>query len=143
MTPVEISPMPFLSILGSIPNALDRPVNAFFDPTANEYAPVAGITELRQAVADLYNHRYRKDKESKYTWKNVCITPGGRASLTRVAAAIGNVYVGFFLPEYTAYEEMLAVRCLGVLQPASFLKFFVVCVFCVFFFFFFFFFFFC
>jgi aspartate/methionine/tyrosine aminotransferase len=70
---------------------------------------VAGIVELRQAVADLYNARYRKDKASKYTWKNVCITPGGRASLTRVAAAIGNVYVGFFLPEYTAYEEMLAI----------------------------------
>lgn len=70
---------------------------------------MAGITELRQAVANLYNARYRVGKASQYTWKNVCITPGGRASLTRVAAAIGSVYVGFFLPEYTAYEEMLAI----------------------------------
>jgi aspartate/methionine/tyrosine aminotransferase len=59
---------------------------------------------LRQKVADLYNHRYRQDKTSKYTYENVCITPGGRAALTRLAAAIGDVYVGFFLPDYTVRD---------------------------------------
>jgi hypothetical protein len=47
---------------------------------------------LRKAVADLYNDTYRKNKESKYTFENVCIVPGGRAGLSRVAAVIGDVY---------------------------------------------------
>ena len=46
----------------------------------------------------MYNELYRKGKESKYTAKNVCICPGGRAALSRLAASMGNVNVGFFLP---------------------------------------------
>jgi aspartate/methionine/tyrosine aminotransferase len=60
-------------------------------------------------VANLYNEIYRKDKSSQYTFENVCIVPGGRAGLTRVAAVIGDVNVGYFLPEYTAYEQMLSI----------------------------------
>ena len=48
--------------------------------------------ELRQAVANLYNDTYRKGKASKYTFENVCIVPGGRSGLSRVAAVIGDVY---------------------------------------------------
>ena len=40
--------------------------------------------ELRTAVADLYNALHREGKESKYTWENVCIVPGGRAGLNRL-----------------------------------------------------------
>jgi anti-sigma regulatory factor (Ser/Thr protein kinase) len=47
---------------------------------------------LREAVANLYNHTYRQNKTSKYTYENVCIVPGGRAGLTRVAAVVGDVY---------------------------------------------------
>ena len=47
---------------------------------------------LRTAVADLYNHTYRQGKASQYTAENVCIVPGGRAGLSRVAAVIGDVY---------------------------------------------------
>jgi hypothetical protein len=47
---------------------------------------------LREAVAHLYNDTYRKGKESQYTFENVCIVPGGRAGLSRVAAVIGDVY---------------------------------------------------
>jgi hypothetical protein len=47
---------------------------------------------LREAVANLYNDTYRKGKESQYTYENVCIVPGGRAGLSRVAAVIGDVY---------------------------------------------------
>jgi aspartate/methionine/tyrosine aminotransferase len=39
----------------------------------------------------------------------VCIVPGGRAGLTRVASVIGDIVVGHFLPEYTAYEQMLGI----------------------------------
>lgn len=52
---------------------------------------------LREAVANLYNVQYRQGKESKYTYENVCIVPGGRAGLSRVAAVISNVYcVSYF-----------------------------------------------
>lgn len=47
---------------------------------------------LREAVANLYNDNYRKGKASQYTFENVCIVPGGRAGLSRVAAVIGDVY---------------------------------------------------
>jgi hypothetical protein len=48
--------------------------------------------ELREAVANLYNVTYRKGKVSQYTYENVCIVPGGRAGLSRIAAVIGDVY---------------------------------------------------
>lgn len=74
-----------------------------------EYAPVAGLMELREAVADLYNRAYRRGMPSKYTVDNVAISGGGRAALTRVAAALGQINLGHFLPDYTAYEELLDV----------------------------------
>ena len=43
-------------------------------------------------MANLYNHTYRQGKASQYTYENVCIVPGGRAGLSRVAAVIGDVY---------------------------------------------------
>lgn len=73
----------------------------------HEYAPVPGTWELRQAVADLYNQRYRKGMKSQYTAENVAIGAGGRLSLSRLAAALGRMHVGHFLPDYTAYEELL------------------------------------
>jgi aspartate/methionine/tyrosine aminotransferase len=88
---------------------MDKPTSIPISQDCYEYAPTSGVKELRLAVADLYNEIYRKDKESKYTYENVCIVPGGRAGLTRVAAVIGDVNVGYFLPEYTAYEQMLSV----------------------------------
>jgi N-succinyldiaminopimelate aminotransferase len=39
----------------------------------------------------------------------VCICGGGRASLTRAVAALGEVNLGHFLPDYTAYEELLDI----------------------------------
>ncbi len=68
-----------------------------------------GIPELRQAVAALYNTLYRQGKTSQYTERNVCICGGGRASLTRAVAALGEINLGHFLPDYTAYEELLDI----------------------------------
>ncbi len=79
------------------------------DPADQEYAPVAGLWDLRTAVADLYNARYRKGMKSLYTAENVSIAGGGRSALTRVAAALGAVNLGHFLPDYTAYEELLDI----------------------------------
>jgi aspartate/methionine/tyrosine aminotransferase len=60
-------------------------------------------------VADFYNTVYRRDKKSKYTRDNVSIASGGRLALTRLASALGNVNMGHFIPDYTAYEELLSV----------------------------------
>ncbi len=74
-----------------------------------EYAPVAGILELREAIASLYNGLYRKGMPSQYSAENVCISGGGRTALTRAAASLGQINLGHFLPDYTAYEELLDI----------------------------------
>ncbi|WVR06296.1 hypothetical protein IAU60_003326 [Kwoniella sp. DSM 27419] len=98
--------------VGYLPGGPERPkvidLSAFGDDV-NEYGPTTGIRELRQAVADMYNAEYRTDKASKYTYENVCITPGGRAGMARLAAVIGDVYCGYQIPEYTTYSEVLSV----------------------------------
>ena len=57
----------------------------------------------------LYNRSFRKGRSSLYTWENVAISSGGRAALTRAAAALGPINVGHFFPDYTAYEELLGI----------------------------------
>ncbi|KAG8929131.1 hypothetical protein FRC02_005968 [Tulasnella sp. 418] len=94
---------------GPLPDAPPRPQSVSFTIDSLEYGPTTGVKELREAVANLYNVLHRKDKESKYTADNVCIVPGGRAGLTRVAAVIGDVYTAYQIPDYTAYSEMLSV----------------------------------
>jgi aspartate/methionine/tyrosine aminotransferase len=88
---------------------MERPKTIEIPQKAYEYASTTGVTDLRKAVARLYNEIYRQGKESKYTYENVSITAGGRSGLTRLAAVIGDINVGYFLPEYTAYEQMLGV----------------------------------
>jgi hypothetical protein len=75
----------------------------------HEYAPVAGLWELREAIAGYYNELFRRGMGSKYTAENVAVSGGGRSALTRVAASLGNINLGHFLPDYTAYEELLGV----------------------------------
>ncbi len=79
------------------------------DAQRSEYAPVSGLWALREAVAKLYNHRYRKGLASQYSAENVAIASGGRVALTRIATALGRVNLGHILPDYTAYEELLEV----------------------------------
>ncbi|KAI8909460.1 aminotransferase [Powellomyces hirtus] len=95
--------------VGHIDGAMDKPLTITMEEKEFEYAPVAGVPELRKAVAELYNARYRSNHASKYTADNVCIVPGGRAGLTRIAAVLGDANVGFFLPDYTAYEQLLTI----------------------------------
>jgi hypothetical protein len=94
---------------GPLPGAPPRVTEIRIAPGDQEYAPVNGIPELRAAVADLYNQLYRKGKESQYTADNVCICGGGRLGLTRTVAALGEINLGHFLPDYTAYEELLDI----------------------------------
>ncbi|HCP44639.1 MAG TPA: pyridoxal phosphate-dependent aminotransferase, partial [Deltaproteobacteria bacterium] len=93
--------------VGPLPGAPDRIEQMALPTESYEYAPVGGLMELRAAVAQLYNDRYRRGMRSQYTAENVAISSGGRAGLTRVAASLGSVHLGHFLPDYTAYEELL------------------------------------
>ena len=94
---------------GPIPGSPPRIESVTIAGAHQQYAPVAGNKDLCQAVADFYNRVYRRDKKSKYTRDNVSIASGGRLALTRLASALGNVNMGHFIPDYTAYEELLSV----------------------------------
>jgi aspartate/methionine/tyrosine aminotransferase len=92
---------------GELPGAPSRVASVAIDPGDQEYAPVAGLWELRETIASHYNRLYRRGLPSQYTAENVSISGGGRAALTRAAASLGPVNLGHFLPDYTAYEELL------------------------------------
>jgi N-succinyldiaminopimelate aminotransferase len=94
---------------GPLEGAPDRLKLAHILEADQEYAPIAGLWELREAIADLYNRTYRRGMPSKYSAENVSVSGGGRAALTRAAAALGQINLGHFLPDYTAYEELLDV----------------------------------
>jgi N-succinyldiaminopimelate aminotransferase len=94
---------------GELPGAPPRVRHVEVALDDQEYAPVPGVWELREAVASLYNTLYRRGMRSQYTAENVCISSGGRAALTRAAASLGHINLGHFLPDYTAYEELLDI----------------------------------
>jgi len=94
---------------GPLPGSPPRVSDVSIHVDDQEYAPVPGLMELREAIAALYNRLYRKGLKSQYTAENVAVSGGGRTALTRAAAALGHVNLGHFLPDYTAYEELLDV----------------------------------
>ncbi|MFL5261147.1 MAG: pyridoxal phosphate-dependent aminotransferase [Anaeromyxobacteraceae bacterium] len=94
---------------GELPGAPPRLHAVQVDVDDQEYAPVAGLWELRDAIAALYNRLYRRGMPSQYSAENVAVSGGGRAALTRAAASLGHVNLGHFLPDYTAYEELLDI----------------------------------
>jgi aspartate/methionine/tyrosine aminotransferase len=94
---------------GDLPNAPARVKRVEIAVDDQEYAPVAGVWELREAVASLYNRLYRRGMRTQYSAENVCVSGGGRAALTRAAASLGHINLGHFLPDYTAYEELLDI----------------------------------
>jgi aspartate/methionine/tyrosine aminotransferase len=94
--------------VGPLPGAPPRPTVVQIPEDSLEYAPTTGVKALREAVAHLYNHTYRQGKASQYTHENVCIVPGGRSGLSRIAAVIGDVYTSYQIPDYTAYDQVLS-----------------------------------
>lgn len=94
---------------GDLPGAPPR-IESITIPAPNrQYSPIEGNPALRQAVADYYNTHYRQGKASQYSADNVSIASGGRMALTRLAAALGTINMGHFIPDYTAYEELLGI----------------------------------
>jgi aspartate/methionine/tyrosine aminotransferase len=94
---------------GPLPGAPPRVEQIEITELNQEYAPVAGLWEAREAVASLYNELYRRGLPSQYSAENVAVCGGGRVSIMRACAAIGQVHLGHFLPDYTAYEELLDI----------------------------------
>jgi aspartate/methionine/tyrosine aminotransferase len=93
--------------VGEMEGAPPRPSEIKLEPGDHAYGPIGGTQELRQAVADHYNRLYRQGKQSKYTADNVSIASGGRLMLSRLFAALGEVNLGYQVPDYTAYEDMM------------------------------------
>jgi aspartate/methionine/tyrosine aminotransferase len=94
---------------GALPGAPARVSSVAVATNDQEYAPIAGIWEAREAVASLYNDLFRRGMPSRYSAENVAISGGGRVSIMRACAAIGQIHLGHFLPDYTAYTELLEV----------------------------------
>jgi aspartate/methionine/tyrosine aminotransferase len=94
---------------GSLPGAPKRVTSIDVRESDLDYAPVAGVWELREAVASLYNGLFRRGMGSQYSAENVAIAGGGRVAVMRACAAIAPIHLGHFLPDYTAYEELLDV----------------------------------
>ena len=94
---------------GPLPGAPPRITDLTIATNDQEYAPVAGLWEVREAVASMYNDLFRRGMPSKYSAENVAVCGGGRVSIMRACAAIGQIHLGHFLPDYTAYEELLDI----------------------------------
>lgn len=101
--------------VGPIDGAPPRIDTVQIRPEDHAYGPLEGIDELRAAVAAHYNRLFRKDRRSQYGPHNVAIAQGGRLALSRAMAALGAVSVGYQLPDYTAYEDMLDLHMARVL----------------------------
>ena len=94
---------------GPLPGAPERITRIDVRADDLDYAPVPGVWELREAVAGLYNELFRRGMKSQYSAENVAIAGGGRVAVMRACAAIAPIHLGHFLPDYTAYEELLDV----------------------------------
>jgi aspartate/methionine/tyrosine aminotransferase len=102
--------------VGPMKGAPPRVDSVAIEPEDHAYGHLGGVDALREAVAAHYNRLYRAGKRSQYGPQNVCIAQGGRLALTRAMAALGSVSVGYQLPDYTAYEDMLELH-LSRLNP--------------------------
>ncbi|KAF2675473.1 class I/II aminotransferas-like protein [Microthyrium microscopicum] len=90
-----------------IPGCFKRPTSIPITMEGREYGPTAGIKSLRAAVARLYNEHHRKGKDSQYTWENV--GKFLRTIPSFVSSPANTTQPSFFIPDYTAYNEMLTL----------------------------------
>ena len=93
--------------VGEMEEAPARITNFSIEPSDQAYGPLEGTKELREVIANHYNRLFRKDRSSKYTIENVSVAMGGRLAITRVFAALSSVRIGYQIPDYTAYKDMI------------------------------------
>lgn len=95
--------------VGAIPGAPPRIATVDLEPGDHAYGPLEGVPALREAVAAHYNRLYRQGR-TPYGPEHVAVAQGGRLVLSRILAGLGSVNVGYQLPDYTAYEDMLGLH---------------------------------
>lgn len=108
--------------VGEIEGAFPRIKSFIIEEEDNRYGPLNGTEVLRTAIASYYNRLYRTDKSSQYTLENISVVMGGRLALTRIFSIIGTIRLGYKVPEYPAYEDLLNYqleRVTPVRIPAS------------------------
>jgi aspartate/methionine/tyrosine aminotransferase len=108
--------------VGEMAGAPPRYSTIQLDARDHAYGPVGGTVEMREAVAAHYNRLYRAGRDSQYTKDNVAVASGGRLMLARMFATLGRANVGYQIPDYTAYEDMLdyhRYRITPVLVPTT------------------------
>ncbi len=93
--------------VGDIEGAPARLDRLELDSGDHAYGPVEGTRELREVIAAHYNRLYRRGNSSLYTAENIAVSSGGRLALSRVGAALDTLRLGYFTPDYTAYEDLL------------------------------------
>src|SRR5262245_21997589 len=93
--------------VGPMEGAPPRIQSVELQPADHAYGPLGGLDELRESVAAHTNRLFRRRKASQYARSNIAVAQGGRLALSRALAALGAVNVGYQLPDYTAYEDML------------------------------------
>lgn len=93
--------------VGEIDGAPARIDTINLEADDHAYGPISGTDALRQRIADHYNRLYRSAKRSQYTAENVTVAGGGRAALSRIFASIDAVDVGYQVPDYAAFEDLI------------------------------------
>lgn len=93
--------------VGEMAGAPPRIQSVELEPEDHAYGPLGGTDELRSAVAEHYNRLYREGRSTRYGPDNVAVAMGGRLALSRALCALAPLNIGYQLPDYTAYEDML------------------------------------
>ncbi|RIL11126.1 MAG: pyridoxal phosphate-dependent aminotransferase [Proteobacteria bacterium] len=93
--------------LGELPGAPPRIEQIHIEQGDYGYGPVDGLRDLKARVAEHYNRLYRNGMPSKFTAENVAIAAGGRVALLRILAALKQVKLGVFSPDYMAFEDAI------------------------------------
>jgi len=92
--------------IGPMEGAPERLSTVDLEPSDHAYGPIGGTQAMRECVAAHYNRLYRRGKQP-YTADNVSVVAGGRLALTRCFAALAEGRLGYQIPDYTAYEDMM------------------------------------
>ncbi len=102
--------------VGPMRGAPPRIHNIALSPEDHAYGPLGGTEPLREAIAAHYNRLFRQGRASQYTAENVSVASGGRLALTRIFSSLDRGRIGYQVPDYTAYEDMM-VSSLHRVEP--------------------------
>ena len=95
---------------GELPGAPPRVQHVAIAVDDQEYAPVAGLWELREAIAAALQPRSTAKACRRSTRPRTSASRAAGAPRSRAPRrASGSINLGHFLPDYTAYEELLDI----------------------------------